>query len=352
MKIRGMSYQKGIFFIGEKSVACAYEQEGQIAEWIRPLNVSTALTMVKQIFFSMPFWFRFFTYLLFAAIFLPKLPFIEIGWNGLPYYFLAYYGFGTHFLFPKELRKYHGAEHKVFSDNGIKKSSRLYVIKKAKITNRYCSTNLVVIYFSVAALLSCLFFLFMSFSSAVMWASYISLLCVPLVNWLMGIPNMKWIRKYVLTVSYWLQEKWTTAEPERKHLLTAIKSYAKLAEHEFPGHFGKQKEEKRVAIVDITVIPVGTKTTSISEYVAAIHTVLQSYKDKISYQLTPMSTLIEGELKDLFEVIQAIHEVPFQAGVERVVTNIRIDDRRDKKVKMEDKVNSVMGKLTQQKEMS
>ena len=102
-----------------------------------------------------------------------------------------------------------------------------------------------------------------------------------------------------------------------------------------------------MAIVDVTVIPIGTTTPSVSEYVAEIQKVLESFKNqgKIDFTLTPMSTIIEGELHVLFEVIQAIHEVPFSKGVHRVATNIRIDDRRDIKRRMEDKLASVQEKL-------
>ena len=96
-----------------------------------------------------------------------------------------------------------------------------------------------------------------------------------------------------------------------------------------------------MAIVDVTVIPIGTETPSVSKYVAEVQEILESYTDRVTYRLTPMSTLIEGDLSDLLEVVQAIHEAPFQAGIERVATNIRIDDRRDKKVKMDDKLDSV-----------
>lgn len=98
-----------------------------------------------------------------------------------------------------------------------------------------------------------------------------------------------------------------------------------------------------MAIVDVVVIPVGTKGPSVSQYIAEIQTKLEEYKQegKIDYQLTPMNTLIEGDLKDLFEVIQAIHELPFNKGLDRVCTNIRIDDRRDKERKMNDKLESV-----------
>ncbi|HEC2144844.1 TPA: MTH1187 family thiamine-binding protein [Staphylococcus delphini] len=98
-----------------------------------------------------------------------------------------------------------------------------------------------------------------------------------------------------------------------------------------------------MAIVDVVVIPVGTEGPSVSQYIAEIQTKLEEYKQegKIDYQLTPMNTLIEGELADLFEVIQAIHELPFNNGLDRVCTNIRIDDRRDKQRKMNDKLDSV-----------
>lgn len=100
-----------------------------------------------------------------------------------------------------------------------------------------------------------------------------------------------------------------------------------------------------MAIVDVTVIPIGTATPSVSKYVASVQKVLRTYEKegKIRFQLTPMNTLIEGELSVLFEVIQAIHEAPFKEGIERVATNIRIDDRRDiGNRKMEEKVNKVL----------
>ena len=98
-----------------------------------------------------------------------------------------------------------------------------------------------------------------------------------------------------------------------------------------------------MAIVDVTVIPVGTGTASVSTYVAEIHKVLKRYENegKIRYQLTPMNTIIEGELPVLFEVILSMHEVPFDKGLARVCTSIRIDDRRDVKRKMEEKVDRV-----------
>ncbi|PFA62376.1 hypothetical protein CN378_20665 [Bacillus sp. AFS015802] len=102
-----------------------------------------------------------------------------------------------------------------------------------------------------------------------------------------------------------------------------------------------------MAIVDVTVIPIGTESPSVSSYVADLQAILKGYEEegKIRFQLTPMNTIIEGELPVLFQVIQDIHESPFQQGIQRVATNIRIDDRRDKKSTMEGKLSSVQKRL-------
>jgi uncharacterized protein (TIGR00106 family) len=100
-----------------------------------------------------------------------------------------------------------------------------------------------------------------------------------------------------------------------------------------------------MAIIEITIVPIGTATTSLSQYVADIQEVLSHVKQPIKYQMTPMSTIIEGKLEDLLQVIRKLHEVPFINGAERVSTSIKIDDRRDKHGSMEQKMKSVAAKL-------
>lgn len=99
-----------------------------------------------------------------------------------------------------------------------------------------------------------------------------------------------------------------------------------------------------MAIVDVVMSPSGTGSTSISPYVAEIHRVLE--KSGLNYMLTPMSTIIEGDLDEILTAIRAMQEALFNMGVGRVNTNIRIDDRRDKPVSMQQKLNSVKTKLT------
>ena len=58
-----------------------------------------------------------------------------------------------------------------------------------------------------------------------------------------------------------------------------------------------------------------------------------------------MGTVIEGDLAAVLEVIRKMHETPFQKGIQRVYTTIKVDDRRDKEAQMDKKVESVKKKI-------
>ncbi len=101
-----------------------------------------------------------------------------------------------------------------------------------------------------------------------------------------------------------------------------------------------------MAIVEVTIVPLGTDSTSLSPYVAAVHQIAQeATRDGIKVMLTPMSTILEGELDGILELVRRMHEVPFESGAKRVSTSIRIDDRRDKVGTMDDKMRSVTSLL-------
>ncbi len=100
-----------------------------------------------------------------------------------------------------------------------------------------------------------------------------------------------------------------------------------------------------MAIAELSIIPIGTKSTSLSSYVAACLKVLQD--SGLTCEVHGMGTIIEGDLKDLFEVMLKMHEVPFEAGALRVVTSIKIDDRRDKETSAKEKVKAVMTKKSE-----
>ena len=97
---------------------------------------------------------------------------------------------------------------------------------------------------------------------------------------------------------------------------------------------------KDSVIAELKVVPLGTQTASLSKYVAAVIDVVRQAKG-ITYQITPMSTIVQGPLSRVLELAQEMHEVPFKMGANRVSTSINIDDRRDKLITMESKVKAV-----------
>lgn len=96
-------------------------------------------------------------------------------------------------------------------------------------------------------------------------------------------------------------------------------------------------------MMEIQVLPLGTCSTSLSDFIAkAVKKVEES---GMKHELSPMGTVVEGDVDALVALARAMHESAFEAGAMRVVTTIEIDDRRDRAVTMERKVASVMEKL-------
>jgi uncharacterized protein (TIGR00106 family) len=98
-----------------------------------------------------------------------------------------------------------------------------------------------------------------------------------------------------------------------------------------------------MAIVFLTITPLGTATPSVSKYVVGVEKVLR--ESGLKSQLTAMGTIIEGDLDEILAVVRRMHEHPFSQGALRVSTSIRIDDRRDKVATIEGKMKSVEEKL-------
>ena len=94
-----------------------------------------------------------------------------------------------------------------------------------------------------------------------------------------------------------------------------------------------------MAVAQVSVVPVGTAGASISRHVAHCLDVLD--KTGLKYELGPMGTAIEGDLRDLLEAIARMHESTFGDDVVRVLTTVVIDDRRDKPLTMAGKLAAV-----------
>ena len=96
-----------------------------------------------------------------------------------------------------------------------------------------------------------------------------------------------------------------------------------------------------MAVVEVNVTPLGTGRPNISSYIAGCYDIIKN-EEGIKYQVTPLSTVIEGDLDRVLEVVKKIHRVPFQNGVQRVLTSLTIDERTDKEDSMEAMVQSVI----------
>lgn len=92
-------------------------------------------------------------------------------------------------------------------------------------------------------------------------------------------------------------------------------------------------------IAQLSIAPIG-KGTSVSTYVQKVINVLE--KEGIKYQTNPMATTIEtNDLTTLLSIVQKAHDAVVQAGAKRIITELKIDDRKDKNVTMESKLKAL-----------
>ena len=97
-------------------------------------------------------------------------------------------------------------------------------------------------------------------------------------------------------------------------------------------------------LMQITVIPLGTGTPSVGDYVADIQRLLR--EKGTDHSLHDMGTIIHGSTAELLRLAEEIHELPFTKGVKRVVTQITLDDRRDVYRRVGEKQEAVIKRLS------
>jgi len=99
------------------------------------------------------------------------------------------------------------------------------------------------------------------------------------------------------------------------------------------------QDEYRV-IAEFSTHPLG-EGTSLSRYVRSALDELRKAKS-VRLSVNPMGTVIEAKsLQEIFAAVQAAHERVFKEGASRVAFTLAVDDRRDKRRRMEDKVSAV-----------
>jgi uncharacterized protein (TIGR00106 family) len=92
-------------------------------------------------------------------------------------------------------------------------------------------------------------------------------------------------------------------------------------------------------ISQLSIAPVG-EGTSLSRYVRIVIDVLK--ESNVRFKINDMATVIETEdLDTLFKTVEKAHAAVIDAGAKRVITELKIDDRRDKNITLGDKINSI-----------
>lgn len=94
-------------------------------------------------------------------------------------------------------------------------------------------------------------------------------------------------------------------------------------------------------LAEFSVVPIGVGD-SLSAYVAECVEIVKG--SGLDYRLHPMGTVVEGEFDEVMAVVSACHK-RIAGMCPRVITTVRIDDRRGAEDALESKVRSVQAKL-------
>ena len=92
---------------------------------------------------------------------------------------------------------------------------------------------------------------------------------------------------------------------------------------------------------EISIYPIATRTTSASFYIAKAVESIQKVEN-LRYQINAMGTILESDSIDVInsatkQMMETVHNL----GIARVEVIIKIDSRRDKHLKMEEKLDSI-----------
>lgn len=97
------------------------------------------------------------------------------------------------------------------------------------------------------------------------------------------------------------------------------------------------KGEDIMVLTEFSMFPTD-KGESVSGYVSQILDLID--QSGISYQLTPMGTILEGSWEEVFNVISRCFEL-LQHQSNRITTFIKVDYRKGKESRMKSKINKV-----------
>ncbi len=93
-----------------------------------------------------------------------------------------------------------------------------------------------------------------------------------------------------------------------------------------------------MALAEVAIVPVGTDEPSYSSFVTAA---LEACATKgVRYEVGAMSTVLEGDLDEILACARRMHRSVLDAGAQRVVTHLTIEERLDQRDSIERRIES------------
>lgn len=101
--------------------------------------------------------------------------------------------------------------------------------------------------------------------------------------------------------------------------------------------------ERGWAVAEIFITPIGTGSPTIRDSIRDLYRIVRGAG--LRHELTAMGTLVEGPIEEVFALARRLHDACFEAGggASRVVTSLRVDERRGDALTLEGKVQGALG---------
>ena len=80
-------------------------------------------------------------------------------------------------------------------------------------------------------------------------------------------------------------------------------------------------------LAELEIVPIGTNSVSLSSVLAEVARLID--RSGLDYRVGPMGTVVEGEWDRVMVLVKQCHQAVL-GSTGRVMTTIRIDDRKDK----------------------
>jgi uncharacterized protein (TIGR00106 family) len=96
-------------------------------------------------------------------------------------------------------------------------------------------------------------------------------------------------------------------------------------------------------VAEIFITPLGTGSPTIRDSIRDLYGLVRA--SGLTHELTAMGTLVEGPIEEIFALARRLHDACFDAGggAPRVVTSLRVDERRPDALTLAGKVQGALG---------